>query len=101
MRSLNPERVWSYSVNDNSADLWMSDLSYQPNGVSGTLHTPKGDVAFRSPLVGQYNLENLLAAVGAVLHLGVDLQLVAAVIPEFPGVPGRMERVQITSRARY
>ncbi|WP_445628233.1 UDP-N-acetylmuramoyl-L-alanyl-D-glutamate--2,6-diaminopimelate ligase [Nostoc sp. DSM 114167] len=95
--SLDSERVWSYSVNDNSADLWMSDLSYQPNGVSGTLHTPKGDVAFRSPLVGQYNLENLLAAVGAVLHLGLDLQLVAAVIPEFPGVPGRMERVQINT----
>ncbi|MEH2125339.1 UDP-N-acetylmuramoyl-L-alanyl-D-glutamate--2,6-diaminopimelate ligase [Nostoc sp.] len=95
--SLDSERVWSYSVNDNSADLWMSDLSYQPNGVSGTLHTPKGDVAFRSPLVGQYNLENLLAAVGAVLHLGLDLHLVAAVIPEFPGVPGRMERVQIST----
>ncbi|MBE9106904.1 UDP-N-acetylmuramoyl-L-alanyl-D-glutamate--2,6-diaminopimelate ligase [Nostoc cf. edaphicum LEGE 07299] len=95
--SLDSERVWSYSVNDNSADLWMSDLSYQPNGVSGILHTPKGYVAFRSPLVGQYNLENLLAAVGAVLHLGLDLQLVAAVIPEFPGVPGRMERVQIST----
>ncbi|MBN3950920.1 MAG: UDP-N-acetylmuramoyl-L-alanyl-D-glutamate--2,6-diaminopimelate ligase [Nostoc sp. NMS7] len=94
--SLDSQRVWSYSVNDNSADLWMSDLNYQPNGVSGTLHTPHSKVAFRSPLVGQYNLENLLAAVGAVLHLGLDLQLVASVIPEFPGVPGRMERVQIS-----
>ncbi|TVP67211.1 MAG: UDP-N-acetylmuramoyl-L-alanyl-D-glutamate--2,6-diaminopimelate ligase, partial [Nodularia sp. (in: Bacteria)] len=95
--SLSSERVWSYSVNDHSADLWMSNLNYEPNGVSGMLHTPKGDVTFRSPLVGQYNLENLLAAVGAVLHLGLDLQLVAAAIPEFPGVPGRMERVQISS----
>lgn len=94
--ALNPERVWSYSVNDNSADLWMSDLNYQPNGVSGKLHTPKGEVTFRSPLVGQYNLENLLAAVGAVLHLGLDLQLIASAIPAFPGVPGRMERVQIS-----
>jgi len=42
----------------------MSDLSYEPAGVSGVLHTPKGDVAFRSPLIGQYNLANLLAAVG-------------------------------------
>ncbi|MBD6614656.1 UDP-N-acetylmuramoyl-L-alanyl-D-glutamate--2,6-diaminopimelate ligase [Komarekiella sp. 'clone 1'] len=92
--SLNSDR-WSYSVNDNSADLWMSDLNYEPNGVSGMLHTPKGNVAFRSPLVGQYNLENLLAAVGAVLHLGLDLELIVSVIPEFAGVPGRMERVQI------
>ncbi|MEA5582606.1 UDP-N-acetylmuramoyl-L-alanyl-D-glutamate--2,6-diaminopimelate ligase [Nodularia harveyana UHCC-0300] len=94
---LSSDRVWSYSVNHHSADLYMSDLTYEPNGVSGMLHTPKGDVAFRSPLVGQYNLENLLAAVGAVLHLGVDLQLAAGAISEFPGVPGRMERVQISS----
>jgi UDP-N-acetylmuramoyl-L-alanyl-D-glutamate--2,6-diaminopimelate ligase len=93
---LGKDRVWSYSVNDSSADFWMSELNYQPNGVSGILHTPKGDVAFRSPLVGQYNLENLLAAVGAVVHLGLDLQLVANAIPDFPGVPGRMERVQIS-----
>jgi UDP-N-acetylmuramoyl-L-alanyl-D-glutamate--2,6-diaminopimelate ligase len=93
---LGKERVWTYSVNDNTADLWMSGLNYQPTGVSGILHTPKGDVAFSSPLVGQYNLENLLAAVGAVLHLGLDLQLVAKSIPDFPGVPGRMERVQIS-----
>ncbi|WP_066377238.1 UDP-N-acetylmuramoyl-L-alanyl-D-glutamate--2,6-diaminopimelate ligase [Anabaena sp. CA = ATCC 33047] len=94
--ALNRQKVWSYSVNDSNADLWMSNLNYQPNGVSGTLHTPEGEVSFQSPLVGQYNLENLLAAVGAVLHLGLDLQLVANAIGEFPGVPGRMERVQIS-----
>lgn len=93
--ALGKEKVWSYSVNDDSTDLWMSDLNYQPNGVSGTLHTPKGDVDFRSPLVGQFNLENVLAAVGAVLYFDVDLQLIADAIPDFPGVPGRMERVQI------
>ncbi len=96
IKALSPEKVWSYSVNDSSADLWMSDLSYGSHGVSGTLHTPEGEVTFSSPLVGQYNLENLLAAVGAVLHLGLDLQLIANNIPEFPGVPGRMERVQIS-----
>ncbi|BAY36551.1 UDP-N-acetylmuramoylalanyl-D-glutamate--2,6-diaminopimelate ligase [Nostoc sp. NIES-2111] len=97
IKALSPEKVWSYSVNDSSADLWMSDLSYGSNGVSGILHTPEGEVSFSSPLVGQYNLENLLAAVGAVLHLGLDLQLIANNIPDFPGVPGRMERVQISS----
>ena len=96
--SLHREQVWSYSVNDSTADFWMSDLNYQPNGVNGILHTPQGNVAFSSPLVGQYNLENLLAAVGAVVHLGLDLQLVAGAISGFPGVPGRMERVQISSQ---
>ena len=96
IQGLDTQKVWSYSVNNSSADLWMSDLNYQPNGVRGQLHTPKGDVAFSSPLVGQYNLENLLAAVGTVLYLGLDLQIIAGAIANFPGVPGRMERVEIS-----
>ena len=90
------DRVWTYSVEDTAADLYTSNLDYQPTGVSGTLHTPEGEIAFNSPLVGQFNLANLLAAVGAALHLGVDLKLIVASLPRFAGVPGRMERVQIT-----
>ncbi len=97
IEKLPTEKVWSYSVNDSSADLWTSDLNYGQTGVSGMLHTPAGEIAFSSPLVGQYNLENLLAAVGTILHLGLDLESVVQALPEFVGVPGRMERVQITS----
>ncbi len=97
IEKLPSEKVWSYSVNDSKADLWTSDLNYGQTGVSGMLHTPAGEMAFSSPLVGQYNLENLLAAVGAVLHLGLDLESVVQALPQFVGVPGRMERVQITS----
>jgi len=97
IEKLPTEKVWSYSVNDSKADLWTSDLNYGQTGVSGMLHTPVGEMAFSSPLVGQYNLENLLAAVGTVLHLGLDLESVVQALPEFVGVPGRMERVQINS----
>jgi UDP-N-acetylmuramoyl-L-alanyl-D-glutamate--2,6-diaminopimelate ligase len=92
---LHPEQVWRYSIQNELADLWTSDLIYEPTGVSGILHTPVGEAPFRLPLVGQYNLSNLLAAVGAVLHLGLDLESVVEALPEFTGVPGRMERVQI------
>ncbi len=93
--NLEKEKVWSYSVNDSTADLWMSDLVYEANGVSGVLHTPMGEAAFRSPLVGQFNLSNLLAAVGTALHIGVDLSTLIAQLAQFPGVPGRMERVTL------
>ena len=95
IESLSPEKVWTYSVTDASADLWTSDLVYEPEGVQGILHTPKGEVAFRSPLVGQFNIANLLAAVGAVLHLGLELSAIAEALPQFAGVPGRMEQVQL------
>ena len=90
------EKVWSYSTCDSTADLWASDLKYSPTGVKGILHTPAGDAEFNLPLVGQYNLANMLAAVGVGLHLGLDLQQMAKALEQFPGVPGRMERVQIT-----
>lgn len=90
-------RVWSYSIQDSMADLWTSDLTYESDGVKGILHTPKGEIAFQSPLVGQFNLANLLASVGAALHLGLDLESIAQSLPQFTGVPGRMEQVQISA----
>lgn len=89
------DRVWTYSTTDSSADLWTSDLVYSSNGVSGMLHTPQGTHPFQSPLVGQFNLSNLLASVGAVLHLGLDVAQLMAALPQFSGVPGRVERVQV------
>ena len=87
--------LWTYSIEDTSADLYMEDLTYGSMGVSGTLCTPSGKQSFTSPLVGQFNLENLLAAVGSALHLGVSLDQIVAALPQFTGVPGRMERVQL------
>ncbi|XHX81013.1 MAG: UDP-N-acetylmuramoyl-L-alanyl-D-glutamate--2,6-diaminopimelate ligase [Stenomitos frigidus ULC029] len=89
------ENAWSYSTDDTTADLYTSHLSYGSDGVSGVLHTPLGETAFRSPLVGQFNLANLLAAVGAVLYLELDLSDIVAALPQFGGVPGRMEQVQL------
>lgn len=96
MARLESDRLWSYSVSDSGADLWADGLVYEPTGVKGVLHTPIGSASFSLPLVGQYNLSNLLAAVGAGLALGLDLSAMVACLPEFPGVPGRMERVQIS-----
>lgn len=90
------DRAWSYSTTQ-PADLWTSDLQYESDGVSGILHTPVGDAPFKSPLVGQFNLANLLAAVGTGLHLGLELDAIVEALPGFTGVPGRMEQVQIKS----
>jgi UDP-N-acetylmuramoyl-L-alanyl-D-glutamate--2,6-diaminopimelate ligase len=96
VETLKSDLVWSYSTVLTTADLYAFDLQYQPNGVKGMLHTPKGETAFSLPLVGQFNLSNMLAAVGAVLGLGLDLSAIVEKLSQFSGVPGRMERVQIS-----
>ncbi len=95
IEELAPEKVWSYSRENTNADLYPENLVYEASGVKGTLKTPQGEIPFRSPLVGEFNLSNLLAAVGAALHLGVELETIAQALPQFKGVPGRMERVAI------
>jgi UDP-N-acetylmuramoyl-L-alanyl-D-glutamate--2,6-diaminopimelate ligase len=95
-QQLSADRLWTYSTQDARADLSTSALTYQSNGVAGQLHTPVGSTPFTSPLVGQFNIENLLAAVGAALHLGVPLETIVQTLPTFGGVPGRMEQVKVS-----
>jgi len=90
---LSPEQCWTYSIDNPDADLYTSDLSYQTTGVQGQLHTPKGNGAFFSPLVGQFNVSNLLAAVGAALALDLTLAQIIPALAKFSGVPGRMQQI--------
>jgi UDP-N-acetylmuramoyl-L-alanyl-D-glutamate--2,6-diaminopimelate ligase len=98
LQTINSEQAWSYSINNSQADFYTSNLTYESNGVTGILHTPKGEIKFTSPLVGQFNLSNLLAAVGATIHFGLDLHNIIEKLPHFVGVPGRMERVQLNDK---
>ena len=92
---LERDRCWTYSIEESSADLYTTNLNYNPNGVSGQLHTPVGVIGFQSPLVGQFNVANLLAATGAALHLGLELDTIVQSLAQFAGVPGRMQQISI------
>jgi UDP-N-acetylmuramoyl-L-alanyl-D-glutamate--2,6-diaminopimelate ligase len=88
--------IWTFSISDPQADFYTTDLTYLPNGATGTLHTPQGAIAFRSPLVGRFNVENVLAAIATALQMGMSLSDVVSYLPEFKNVPGRVERVQVS-----
>jgi len=89
--------VWTYSLASPEADFFTDNLTYSSNGVAATLHTPMGKREFTSPLVGSFNLSNVLAAIAASIHLGIDLEEILQRLPNFKNVPGRVERVQISS----
>jgi UDP-N-acetylmuramoyl-L-alanyl-D-glutamate--2,6-diaminopimelate ligase len=91
------EGCWRSSLEDASADLYIDGLAIDQQGVTGTLHSPCGSGSFRSPLVGRFNLMNLLQAVGVLLQRDLPLPLLLAGLADFRGVPGRMERVRAGS----
>jgi UDP-N-acetylmuramoyl-L-alanyl-D-glutamate--2,6-diaminopimelate ligase len=62
-------------------------------GIRGVLTTPRGELPFSSPLLGRYNLSNLLAAAAAAETLDLPHEAVAQGFAAQRPVPGRMEPV--------
>jgi len=63
-------------------------------GIRGAIAIAGRSREFSSPLVGRYNVENILCAAGAAAGLGIAPEAIAAGIASLPGVPGRLERVR-------
>jgi UDP-N-acetylmuramoyl-L-alanyl-D-glutamate--2,6-diaminopimelate ligase len=64
-------------------------------GIRGELSTPRGPLAFESPLLGRYNLLNLLAAVAIAEALELPRDAVAQGLATTRPLPGRMEPVDL------
>ena len=76
------------------AELFVNQLEITPRGLQGRLHTPVGEGSFTSPLIGRFNVMNLLQSVGVLVQQGLPLQELLESIIDFPGVPGRMEWIK-------
>lgn len=84
--------IISYGV-DYIGDVRAEAVELTVRGISGILKTPKGDIAFKSRLLGRFNLYNILAAVSAGIALDLPLEVIRSGIEGHAAVPGRMERV--------
>ena len=62
-------------------------------GLEAELSTAQGPMALMSPLIGDFNLENLVVAVGIGLELGLGPAAMSACLATATGAPGRLERV--------
>jgi len=74
-------------------DVRAFDTSASMDGIRFRAETPWGAAAFESPLVGEFNLENCLAAIAVAGALGVSLDDCARGLAAFEGVTGRMQVV--------
>ncbi|HIK24246.1 MAG TPA: UDP-N-acetylmuramoyl-L-alanyl-D-glutamate--2,6-diaminopimelate ligase [Thermosynechococcus sp. M3746_W2019_013] len=93
-QQLSRDRYWTYGLSKD-ADFWAENLNYRINGVMGTVHTPLGSGTLDSPLVGQFNVANVLAAIAMGAAVGLPLDAMLKALRDFPGVPGRMEQVRL------
>ena len=86
--------VWTYSL-DPSRKATFSAADIQPSlqGVEIALHSKFGNIQVISPLLGRFNVANLLAAIATAVALGIDIQRISELVPKLQGAVGRMQRV--------
>ena len=88
----NPIGAQSYGV-DEPATFKVQAFSLL-HGITAGIKHMKTEATFHSPMVGLFNLFNLMAAIGSVQMLtGRKLEEVCDVVENFAGVSGRMEVV--------
>ena len=88
--------LWTYSTRD-AARLRAAQLGYVDGGLAFELHEGGSSLPVRSTLIGDYNASNLLAVIGGLRALGVSLVDAVDVVPQLTPVPGRMQRVVVTT----
>ena len=88
----NPKNAQSYGV-DEPATFKVQAFSLQHGITAGIKHLST-EATFHSPMVGLFNLFNLMAAIGASTILtGRNVMEICEVVSNFAGVAGRMEVV--------
>ena len=87
-------RCRTFGLNS-EAHIRPEGLEVSLNGVRFDCLTPDGRARVDSPLVGLFNVSNLLGAIGALMALGLSPADAARGVSSLEGVPGRMERVDV------
>lgn len=88
--------VQTYSVGNNAADWWASDLTAEKGGMRFTVHRGAqmaggaiGELWI--PLPGEHNVQNAMAVIAIASDIGVPFRVIAAALKDFAGTGRRSE----------
>ena len=95
--------LWLYGREDkvktNQYYVSAADINHHNQGVSFTLASHLGTVDITSPLLGDFNIDNLLAAISVLLIQGVSLNEIPDLVSKVSAIAGRMEAYSAQSLA--
>jgi UDP-N-acetylmuramoyl-L-alanyl-D-glutamate--2,6-diaminopimelate ligase len=83
----------TFSAAGAEADFRAEEVSFDAAGAGFVVRGPDGEAEVRTPLPGDFNVANALAAIAAAHSLGIDLATAAEALAGAGRVPGRFEPV--------
>src|SRR5699024_5470570 len=78
-----------------SADISADQITYGLKGMEFRLVTPVGKKQIRTPLIGKFNIYNILAAASVALLRKVPLEIICNALECISGVDGRFQQVDV------
>lgn len=78
---------------DPSAQIHPIDVEYGAASTHVVLSVRGSQVEVTYPLVGRFNVENVMTAFGVALQLGYSSSAIVEALRDVPAVPGRLQRV--------
>jgi UDP-N-acetylmuramyl-tripeptide synthetase len=81
-----------------ACDIHPRNFSVDLQGIKTVIDTPAGDISLQTPLVGEFNLRNILCAAGIGIGLGSDTECIQKGLEDIKGIPGRLERISVNSK---
>ncbi len=90
-------KILTYSTRQ-AADYQVFSIQYSLDGVRFRLKTRQAEFDVHSPLLGHFNIENLIASLIVAEQAGFDLAQLIALVPQLQGAPGRMQVIRDAER---
>jgi len=87
-----PARIMTYGIKK-KADVWASGVKTNLERTEFLVKTKKNSFLVTSPLIGVFNIYNILAAICYALSEGIPIEIIKEVISDFKGVEGRLEGI--------
>lgn len=86
-------RAWTYGKGEEN-DIHPLRFTVAPKHMQLALATPVGEMDLELKITGEFNVYNVMSAVGAMLAEGISKETIVAVLDGFDGVPGRFQLVE-------
>jgi UDP-N-acetylmuramoyl-L-alanyl-D-glutamate--2,6-diaminopimelate ligase len=87
------------TISQYSAYLQATEIKTKASGVEFTLNTHLGQQKIESALIGDFNIENLLAAIAVLLSKNISLSDIALAVKLLTPIIGRMEAFNAPNKA--
>ncbi len=85
------DEIISFSDVDKKVKLKAEAITPSANGLSFMINGQK----FSSQFLGNFNVKNILAAIGVLTSQNISLEKIAEALPHIPPCPGRIELINV------